>query len=91
MYPHLDTIAAASRQLVCEECWSLPVRKLAYTVMHGAELIDRHHLDERGALPQFGRALYHLCHATARPLCGNCMCDTHPDMAECACIARRAS
>lgn len=84
MYPHLDVIMATSHRLAHEDGWSLPVRKLAYTVMHGAQLIDRHHLDLQGALPQFERALFYLCHATERPLCGAAICEMRDGAASCA-------
>ncbi len=82
----LDTIATASRALLGEQGWSMPVRKLAYTVMHGAEIIGRYRLGDESALPQFKRALFHLCRVTERPLCGQCTCLAHGWKGRCECF-----
>jgi len=71
----IETIKASSRQLLEQEELSCPVRKLASAVYHGAELIDLHRLDSTHALPQFERALFHLCHVVHRHLCQQPICD----------------
>jgi hypothetical protein len=71
MNQFLSAIRESSRGLLDDAGLSIPVRKLACTVLHGADLIDRYQLD---GLPQFERALFHLCHVGGRPLCGETIC-----------------
>lgn len=75
----LETIKASSRVLLEDGNLSCSVRKLASAVYHGAELIDQHRLDQSHALPQFERALFHLCHATHYPLCQETICPINED------------
>ncbi|MRR50616.1 MAG: hypothetical protein EG825_06825 [Rhodocyclaceae bacterium] len=75
MSQSLITIKDSSRRLLGDENLSYPIRKLACAVCHGADLISHHQLENRSALPQFQRALFHLCHVVDRPLCGRCICD----------------
>ena len=72
-YP-LTAIIDSSRILLSDMNLSYSVRRLASVVVHGAALVDHHQLHQSFPLPQFERALFHLCHAVDRPLCGQCVC-----------------
>lgn len=79
MNHNLTTIKDASQRLLGDEHLSYPIRKLACAVSHGADLIIRHQLEGYVVLPQFQRALFHLCHVVDRPLCGRCICEGSGD------------
>lgn len=83
----LHTIIDSSRVLLADMNLAQPVRKLASVVVHGAVLIDQHRLNHSFALPQFERALFHLCHAVDRPLCGQCICRERELGEACKCAA----
>lgn len=92
MNDSLGVVATSSRILVRDASLSHSLRKLASAVQQGARLISHHQLDASSDLPHFERALFHLCHAADRPLCGRlaCCAATAGDTQRCAAVAGHA-
>ena len=74
MNDHLAAVLSSSRSLVGDPSLPAPLKRLATAVEQGAYIIGRHQLEKIYRLTHFGRALFHLCHAVERPMCGRQAC-----------------